>query len=520
MLGYFPVPYPDELLYSVIARYKLHQGLIVDRQVVKNIFGSRNVAAVVDFPGHLFELEKNTHHLTGINANDWLAKHTLYPAYKYFIPPDRVEKLHHSMLTGRAWDVHTRIGFSASNIKAPIFLKLCKYCYLHELRLHGEAYWHRLHQLSGVIACPIHKEYLYETDVPYRPEGKYEFLPATNASLVRKLPLDLTRKQKQKTIQLSQNVYDLISLEKNYPISLNQWSFYYRQLAGSNMLSVGSRVDHDALSDYLENYWSSYLLNILGLTTSYSYWVKNLFRKHRKSFHYLYHLVVWQALGDISPQDAIECACDIVPTSPKREACELKSNHPYLEVKRNEWKIAISSNPLQGIKWLRTDGGFSALYAWLYRNDRYWLQRNRPDPLAREAKQQLIDWEKRDKEILRHLKYLNEIGGLNNTSGRRSVSWLFKQSGQRAVLEKNQDKLPRSIKFVSRLAELPENYRKRRIDRTIDELRANHQSLATWMILRKSGIRKEYQTPSIIKYINKVKRKLSLGVTCFIPQNT
>lgn len=115
MLGYFPVPYQDELLYSVIARYKLHQGITINRQVVSTLFGSRDVAAVVDFPGHLLELEKNTYHLTHMKAVEWLSKHTLYPAYKYFLPISRIEKLKNSMLTGRAWDVHTRIGVSAAN---------------------------------------------------------------------------------------------------------------------------------------------------------------------------------------------------------------------------------------------------------------------------------------------------------------------------------------------------------------------------------------------------------------------
>ena len=520
MLGYFPVPYPDELIYSVISRYKLHQGIVSDRQIVNDLFGSRNVAAVVDFPGHLLDLEQKTYHLTHITADQWLTKHSLYPAYKYFLPADRNEKIVQSVLTGKAWDVHTRTGVAASNIKVPKFLRLCKHCYRDELELFGEPYWHRLHQLSGVMVCPIHKEYLYETDALFRPHGKYEFFPAINASLVRKIPLNLITKQKQKLMQLSKNIDELINLDESYSVSHDQWSMYYWQLAESKIFTVGKRVNHDEISIYMENYWSSCLLNIFGLATDNSYWVKNLFRKHRKSFHYLYHLAVWQAMGEISPQDAVVCACHLVPKLQKQEASEFKSNHPALEMKRKEWKLAIAANPSQGIKWLRTCGGFCALYAWLYKNDRYWLQRNKPDSVYRYEKRQLIDWKRRDNELMNHLKYLKEVGGLNNKSGRCSMSWLIQQSGRRSLLEKNQDKLPCSLKFISRLAESPESYRKRRIDQAIEELFANHQSLQTWVILRRAGIRKEYQTPSIIRYINRLKRKLSLGVTDIIPQST
>ncbi len=56
MLGYFPKPYPDELLYSVIARHAIHLGSHSDKALVQELFLSRNAAAVVDFPGHLVTL--------------------------------------------------------------------------------------------------------------------------------------------------------------------------------------------------------------------------------------------------------------------------------------------------------------------------------------------------------------------------------------------------------------------------------------------------------------------------------
>lgn len=520
MLGYFPVPYKDELLYSVIARYKLHQGIIINRQVVSTLFGSRDVASVVDFPGHLLELEKNTYHLTHMKAVEWLSKHTLYPAYKHFLPISRIEKLNNSMLSGRAWDVHTRIGVSASNIKTPKYLRLCKHCYLSELQRHGEPYWHRLHQLSGVIVCPIHKEYLYESDTLYRPQGKYDFLPAINASLVRQIPMDLTTKQKQKIIQLSQNIEELINLDTNYIISLNQWSAYYRQLAENHGFNIASRVDHNALASHIKSYWSNPLLDTLGLTTSYFEWLKNLFRKHRKSFHYLYHLATWQALDNISPRICLACAQKISATKRKQEIREVKIESSCLNKKRKEWKSAVSANQTQGVKWLRTDGGFSALYAWLYRNDRLWLQKNKPDSKPRNTTHLIINWNNRDKNILKHLRCIKVAGSLNNNDGRRSISWLIKQSGQRALLEKNQDKLPKTTKFIKNLAESPDSYRRRRIEKTVYDLHKNNQLCETWVIFRKAGIRKEFQTKSITRYINKLKRKLHFGSSRFIPQNT
>lgn len=519
MLGYFPVPYPDELLYSVIARYKLHQGIISDRQIVNDLFGSRNVAAVVDFPGHLLDLQQRTFHLTHIAAAQWLAKHTLYPAYRNFLPSNRNEKIVQSILSGKAWDVHTRTGVAASNIKVPKFLRVCKHCYRQELELLGEPYWHRLHQLSGVMVCPAHKEYLYETDALFRPQGKYEFFPAIDASLVRKIPLDLIAKQKQKLVQLSQHIDELINLDLDASISLAQWTQYYGQLAKNHSYLNKSRVDHSALANYLEAYWPTSVMDTFGLSLRDPQWLINLFRKHRKSFHYLCHLVVWQSL-DVAPCSGIKSAQQLITPAKLPLAYEVKIDTDIIKKKRCEWKSAIAAYPNQGVKWLRITGGFSALYAWLYRNDRLWLSQNKPCQTPRNTKQFVVNWDLRDKEFLKQIKNLKTVGALHNNYGRRSMSWIIKQSGQRALIEKNQDKLPKTIKFIKDFSESSDNYRRRRIESVIHDLIREHQSLEVWIIFRKAGIRKEYQTKSIIKNINYLKRKLSLGPPRIIQENT
>lgn len=488
--------------------------------MVNDLFGSRNVAAVVDFPGHLLDLEQNTYHLTHITADQWLTKHSLYPAYKYFLQAERNEKVVQSVLTGKAWDVHTRTGVAASKIKVPKFLRLCKHCYRDELELFGEPYWHRLHQLSGVMVCSIHKEYLYETDALFRPQGKYKFFPAINASLVRKIPLDLTTKQKQKLVQLSQHIDELINLDLDVSISLAQWTHYYLQLAENYSYSNKSRVDHSAVANHLEAYWSASVMDILGLPLSDPQWLINLFRKHRKTFYYLCHLVVWQSLGSISPLSGITGAQQLIVPTQISIAYEAKVDVVARKEKRREWKAAITAYPKKGVKWLRITGGFGALYAWLYRNDRLWLGQNKPCQAPRNTKQFVADWDRRDTEFLNHIKNLKKAGALHNNHGRRSMSWIIKQSGQRALLEKNPNKLPKTIDFIKKIAESPDAYRRRRIESVIHTLIKQHQSLEVWIIFRKAGIRKEFQSKSIIRNIHYLKRKLSLGASRIIQEDT
>ncbi|MFP7411255.1 TniQ family protein [Aeromonas veronii] len=49
----FPVPYPDELIYSLVARAGIHLGLTSPKQLLDEVFANRHVIATVDLPNHL-----------------------------------------------------------------------------------------------------------------------------------------------------------------------------------------------------------------------------------------------------------------------------------------------------------------------------------------------------------------------------------------------------------------------------------------------------------------------------------
>lgn len=50
MIGFFPIPYPDEILYSVFARYHARSKNRSLAATVHNLFGHENSRIVVDLP--------------------------------------------------------------------------------------------------------------------------------------------------------------------------------------------------------------------------------------------------------------------------------------------------------------------------------------------------------------------------------------------------------------------------------------------------------------------------------------
>lgn len=49
-----------------------------------------------------------------------------------------------------------------------VHLRFCPDCTERERNIHGEAYWHRVHQVPGVCVCPEHATLLEESNIPMR----------------------------------------------------------------------------------------------------------------------------------------------------------------------------------------------------------------------------------------------------------------------------------------------------------------------------------------------------------------
>jgi hypothetical protein len=515
MVAYFPVPYVDELLYSVIARYGVHQDIQAGRELINDLFGSNNAAAVVDFPGHLQALCQHTNHLIRYSPNDWIQKHTLYPAYFLFLPDERRKQIIASAESEQAGNVHTRIGAAAFNVKLPRFLKICKECYQAQWQGFGEPYWQRSLQMPGVYLCPIHKNYLHETDIPYHPAGKFNFIPATKVKLTKQLSIDVSGDIKVKLTQLSQNISDLFEISFAETNLLAKWTGYYRQLASFNGYMHNTRVDHTRVRQQVESYWTPSLFMCLDIPLGNpSNWLVQLFRKHRKGIHYLCHLMVWQAFKK-EPQEVFEevARASVIDFQFLVKAQSITSDPKTLNSQRHKWKMLCRDNQDKGIKWLRTEGAAGATYTWLYRHDLNWLKSNSPKRTKIRESKHRIDWKQRDCDILGELHALESSGKLQNLRGRTSKTWISKQLSKQPLLEKHLNQLPMTMGYIERASEPIEEFQMRRIATIAAKLYANNELITDWLIFRKAGIRKKYQNPALKKYIDDIKNKLINGIS-------
>lgn len=153
MIGYFPALYPDELLYSAIARFGVHTALS-SPAVHQALFGRHVQHPSLAFPSHLAELGRRT----GLDPDGLINHHTNLPYLTAFMDRPRARTLSAAMKVKPVAlkAVHVAVTASASLIPPMNTLRFCVECAREDLVEYGEAYWHRLHQLHLVVVCPRH----------------------------------------------------------------------------------------------------------------------------------------------------------------------------------------------------------------------------------------------------------------------------------------------------------------------------------------------------------------------------
>lgn len=179
MLEYFLDPHPDELLYSVWARISDQARYANRGDVTLELFGSRSFRALVDWSCSLGCLVSHLPEGHCYTVDMLIDGHTLYPFYAPFLPSGRAQLLRDQMINGNGAALSARLGMLTSHIPPHKWLRYCPACVESDRSQFGEAYWHRLHQVTGVEVCPQHAVFLEDSTAARGPQ-RQAFLSAEN----------------------------------------------------------------------------------------------------------------------------------------------------------------------------------------------------------------------------------------------------------------------------------------------------------------------------------------------------
>lgn len=154
-----PKPYPDELLYSILGRYYIRSGYSRVRKVQVKLFDTPfQQPWDILLPGNLNRLTRKLWTKANYTPDYFIQNHTLYPFYAQFLIPAEAELLRRTMIQqgNASIPMISKISLKIEET-CQGYLKFCPQCFKHETDEIGEAYWHRTHQIPGVLVCPDHR---------------------------------------------------------------------------------------------------------------------------------------------------------------------------------------------------------------------------------------------------------------------------------------------------------------------------------------------------------------------------
>lgn len=290
MIGYFPDPYPDELVYSIIARY--HQRMRSNNYsaTFKTFFGKVFFGnSFKGFPRNLTHLIDTLPPYHNYTVDGLINNHTMLPYYKLFLSDAKIKALKERMIgTDPAYFGAIRyVPLSVTTTQR--FMKLCGSCVEEDRTAYGECYWHRIHQAPGVEICPRHALPLLQ--VKYPVSQSFQILIAEQE--IKHIAIDsrdIIPKNLEVLLQLSRNIEWLFNHHNHIKMLDNdtlrkKFIFYAFQKGLSTTLS-NDLPDHFKINEAFQNYYPEEVLALLNYeleVNSRSKWVRHIYMFNTKA---------------------------------------------------------------------------------------------------------------------------------------------------------------------------------------------------------------------------------------------
>ena len=492
----FPKPYPDELLYSILARARVRFCEVSPKRLIDLAMGTRTAISTINLPSRLNALSE-TNSLTLPSSEQLTYNNTLFPLYAPFMPENRrLQCL--SLLKGKSYGaVHLCSGYACSRIPKLHHIRCCPKCYSEQWNTLGEPYWMRVHQISGIDYCPIHQTKLVLAQPYHSVSKRHEYIPLSILSInhenVSTTPvLDCF-------YWLEKQIVALLEQAPEVSASYEQWTAFYHELICEVEMDKGYYVNYSRVKSAVLKAWPFDWLCAMNLvpSDSESCWLHCITRKHRKSFSYLEHLVLIYAIKG-EPASIVQ-VLDWVQSIKKvvnRTYQSCPHSEKELRIYKLNWLRLVKTF---GTKIARASGG-GAIYAWLYRHDRDWLLKinlryKHPIPVVNNR----VNWRQRDIQLVRELTKIRDFYLLDIEGERRSQKWYLSQLDRGTSVENYFKKLPLTSEFLHRFSEDVSDYQIRRITNTL--VNERNEKIARWVLLRKSGLSDERMTSLTAEFL-------------------
>jgi hypothetical protein len=217
-LASFPRLYPDELLYSGLARYHIRSGNQKFRQTDLDLFGySSQQAYRVTLTNNLKGLVKQIAHISDCRVRSLMEHNTLYPFYAAFLSPIEIRKLESATIEKRSGSIleQARVDLDSASDRRK-YLKFCPLCLESEIGEYGEPYWHRSHQIPGLIICTLHQTLLLDSTVVVEAQGTHYYAASYENCPIDTAQIELSSESFKQLLGISEDLTWLMNLKLDF----------------------------------------------------------------------------------------------------------------------------------------------------------------------------------------------------------------------------------------------------------------------------------------------------------------
>lgn len=270
MIAFFPTIYPDELLYSQLARYYAASGYMAYTYAAEDLFASKIVRPDIEFVNayttEAWEVITRVHPMETL-----VMHHTMFPYYGRFLPLERREAAFQALVT-MAGNYHNLLPIPQRKGERPRCLRYCPRCVLSDREQYGETYWHRVPQMVGMRICPEHKCFLKDSSVQISGKTSPKLVAAEEV-----IPLadEVVVSSNDKESQIAAYMVEVFRSDVDLESQVTAGQFLYSRMENTKYRSVRGqqrniRLYHAEFADYykdLKENWFTELWQIQKVLT-------------------------------------------------------------------------------------------------------------------------------------------------------------------------------------------------------------------------------------------------------------
>jgi hypothetical protein len=343
MIGFFPDPYPDELLYSACARYTQITQYPNKQGAVKELFGRKGLAATVDFPNRLDYFVSLLPKGHNYSVEAFIELNTLVPFYAPFLPEGRLQEIHNDMKGEVNNKLQAKLSNKGAQIKNLKYLRYCPVCVKEDFLKYEETYWHRIHQLNGISVCPAHQCFLEDSSIRF---GRFSsrFFHNANDSIPKSSKhiryLDLSRKSHQILLKIAKDAEWLLTnpnLQVNSKILRDR---YYNVLLERGFAYYNGNVKRVEFLNACNEFFPDEIFEYVGRFSKRGEWLSALLESGytKTACHPIRHLLLMTFLG-FTAQEFLISFTKFKPFGSPPYPCLNRTSEHYQELRIPECKI-------------------------------------------------------------------------------------------------------------------------------------------------------------------------------------